>query len=62
MERATGVEPATSSLGSRCAVLRKNLATISYLLHSLRPQSLGSSPIRGHGFPPFPRQIWVMDG
>jgi hypothetical protein len=62
VERATGVEPATSSLGTRWRHLRKNLATICGLPRRRPAQHVAILPLTCHGFPPFPRQLWVMDG
>jgi hypothetical protein len=62
MERATGVEPATSSLGTRRTDFRENLATTACLWRSADTQPVGFFPFTSHRLPPIARQFWVMDG
>jgi hypothetical protein len=62
MERATGVEPATSSLGARRTDFRGILATIACLQRSARTQPVGIFPLSCHRFPPIVRRLWVFLG
>ncbi len=57
MERATGVEPATSSLGTRRIDLRENLATIGGLWRRYPTPPVVFVPLSSHDFPPIPRRV-----